>query len=430
MEKVLEILNQLKSTTRTNEKLEILKTNKDNELLKKVLENTYNPNKNYGVSEKNLQKLLSSDIKRYKPAWPDGFEMLFALSRTSINDYLRGMIIQFLENQDEEFKELWIGILTKDLKIGMNVKSINKAFKDLIPLSESGFPVRCMLASKFNPKSIQNKTMYVTEKLDGIRCWAKYEDNEVTLYTRQGKSIIGCIDIELSIKDLATTNNLKNFILDGEILATNCSYKDVYKETTKRLKNKKEIKDGLYYNVFDIISLTEAIEGIGSKKYSERREILDSFKDNEYVKALPLLYKGNDMTDITSILDEYRDRGAEGLMINLDEPYEFKRSSAILKLKIMQSCDLKVIGFEQGQGSFVGMLGAVLLEYKDNIVKCGSGWSLEERQEVWNNQSKYINKILEINYFEETYDSKTKLPSLRFPVKKTWRNDKTEPSYN
>lgn len=430
MEKVLEILNQLKSTTKTNEKLAILKQHSDNELLKKVLENTYNPNKNYGVSEKNLQKLLSSDIKRYEPEWSDGFEMLLALSRTSINDYLRGMIIQFLEYQDEELRELWIRILTKDLKIGMNVKSINKVFKDLIPLSESGFPVRCMLASKFSPKSIQNKTMYVTEKLDGIRCWAKYENNEVTLYTRQGKSIIGCMDIESSIKDLAAANNLNNFILDGEILATNCSYKDVYKETTKRLKNKKEIKDGLYYNVFDIISLTEAIKGVGNKKYSERRESLDSLKDNEYVKVSPLLYKGNDMADITNILDTYRDKGAEGLMINLDDPYEFKRSASILKLKIMQSCDLRVVGFEEGQGNFIGILGAVLLEYKDNIVKCGSGWSLEEREEIWSNQSKYINKILEINYFEETYDSKTKLPSLRFPVKKTWRNDKTEPSYN
>ena len=40
-----------------------------------------------------------------------------------------------VDSVDEEFKELWIGILTKDLKIGMNIKSINKVFKDLIPLS-------------------------------------------------------------------------------------------------------------------------------------------------------------------------------------------------------------------------------------------------------------------------------------------------------
>ena len=41
-----------------------------------------------------------------------------------------------------------------------------------------------------------------------------------------------------------------------------------------------------------------------------------------------------------------------------------------------------------------------------------------------------IGKIIEVQYFEETQDSKTLKYSLRFPVFKQIREDKTRPSYH
>ena len=52
------------------------------------------------------------------------------------------------------------------------------------------------------------------------------------------------------------------------------------------------------------------------------------------------------------------------------------------------------------------------------------------RDEVWNNKDKYLNKIAEIQYFEETSNQKDDKLSLRFPVFKDWRFDKDEESYN
>ena len=54
MEEIIKIINQLREESSTNGKLKILKDNKDNELLKKVLYYTYNPFKKYGVTEKVL----------------------------------------------------------------------------------------------------------------------------------------------------------------------------------------------------------------------------------------------------------------------------------------------------------------------------------------------------------------------------------------
>ena len=103
-------------------------------------------------------------------------------------------------------------------------------------------------------------------------------------------------------------------------------------------------------------------------------------------------------------------------------------SKTLLKVKVMQTADLKIIGFEEGQGKHTGKLGAILVEYKNNIVRVGSGFSDAEREYIWDNQQDYINNIAEVQYFEETKNKEGGL-SLRFPVWKHIRRDKTEPSY-
>ena len=54
MKEVINIIKQLQNTSSSNEKLNILKLNKDNELLQKVLEYTYNPFKKYNKSKKSI----------------------------------------------------------------------------------------------------------------------------------------------------------------------------------------------------------------------------------------------------------------------------------------------------------------------------------------------------------------------------------------
>ena len=109
--------------------------------------------------------------------------------------------------------------------------------------------------------------------------------------------------------------------------------------------------------------------------------------------------------------------------------YECKRSKNILKLKVMETVDCKVIGFEEGEGRNKGKLGAMLIDYKGHVVGVGSGFSDKDREEIFNNQDKYLNRIAEIQYFEESTNKDGGI-SLRFPVFKTFRFDKDEPSYN
>ena len=419
IQRVKDIIRELQETSSTNEKIKILKSNKENELLKLVLEYTYNPYKKYGISQ-NILNTISSDRRSSKAI----FSLLDMLSSNNINNSLREEIGAF-KNTNICHWDLYERMILKDLRCNISSKTINKVWKDLIPASETGIDVKGMLASKFDFEKPPAGKMFITEKLDGIRIWCIINDmGNIELYTRQGKIVEGCKEIEQAISELKLTN----VILDGELLAKDCSYEDVYKETIKRAKNKNKFKTGLNFHIFDIITMEEYQNKLGIRRYSERRKVLDLITENEFVKVVPVLYEGNDINEVLRLLDKYRTKGAEGLMCNIDKVYEFKRSKGCLKLKVMQTCDLKIIGFQEGTGKHVNKLGALIVDFKGNSVGVGTGFSDEDRAFIWDNRDSLLGRVVELRYFEITKD-KNGIESLRFPAYVTIREDGKEVSY-
>ena len=423
LREIYNIVKELQSCSSTKAKQHILSKNKDNELFRKILVYTYDTNLQYGIKQKTVDKMNFSTEEKDK--WNTNvWKMLDELANSNINNTLIWEVEKLLCYFDDECRDLIIRVLLKDLRCNISVKTINTAISGLIPTSAGNKKISPMLGSKLELNRFPGGCKYVTEKYDGCRCLAYIENGKVELYSRQGKLYENCKEIEKELLMLG----INNVMLDGEILATNCGYENVYKETTKRLKNKKENKTGLYFMVFDYIEKEEYDRLKGVYSYKERRLKMDSIKETEHIKVAPLLIATEDMEEIMDILDEYRNKGAEGLMVSLDKPYEFKRSKTLLKLKVMSTIDLRVIGFEEGTNKNKGKLGAVLVKYKGNIVKVGSGWKEKDREEIWNNQEKYLNVILELAYFEET-TNKDGTYSLRFPIAKRWRFDKEEESY-
>ena len=425
---VVSIIEELRNTSSTNEKKAILTKYEDKNDLKKLLELTYNPHKKYKMTEKSI------DINDFDENGVDGYvcfgALLKKLSESNINDKLRQDTNKFLAFTDERIRDLYKCVLLKDLKIGVNATTLNKVWKGLIPAGETGVEIKPMLASKFNFDKPPVGDFAVTEKLDGIRCLAICKEDSIQLFSRQGKLIEGCVSIETTLMGMRMQVG-RDFVLDGELLAMNCGYDTVYKETTKRVKNKNEIKEGIYYMAFDMLEMEEFNQLKGIHKYHERLQKLldlDKLMGSMFVRIIRPLYIGNDMDEVLELLKVYKKLGAEGLMVNLmDAPYEFKRSKNILKVKVMQTADLRIVGFEEGQGRNAGKLGAILVDFKGNKVGVGSGFTDFDREYIWKNQDQYLGKIAEIQYFEITKD-KTGTESLRFPVWKHLRPDKTEPS--
>lgn len=426
MNNIITIINELKSTNSTKEKEIILKNNSNNELLKKILEYTYNPFKKYGITE----KVFNAKTEGTGKVFNDIFELLDILEKSNINDILRNTCRELVASLSEEEQEIAIGILSKNLKIGISPTTINKVWKKLIP----SFGVQ-LAANYKHHQPTEGEEIFITEKLDGIRCAMIYKNGQINFFSRQGKEITGLIDIEEDIKAVCEELGYTEIVFDGELLKENkndLGSGDLYRETTSIVNSKSEYKKEINFNIFDIIPLQEFTDGKSKKVYKERRkelEKIDKVATNTLI-IIPLLYQGTDLTKIPYYLKEMESQNKEGIMVNRNTVYEVKRSKGILKVKSMETCDVKVLSLEEGSGQNKGTLGNILIEFEHENTKytcnVGSGFSKEERDLYWNNKELLLNKIVEIQYFEISKSLNGNI-SLRFPV---WigriRNDKNE----
>ena len=151
--------------------------------------------------------------------------------------------------------------------------------------------------------------------------------------------------------------------------------------------------------------------------------------NTEHSFILPLLYHGKDQRMIWEFLDRMVAEDKEGLMLNTDVPYIRSRHRGILKVKRFYTMDLPIIGIEEGTGRLRGKLGALVLDFKGNEVKVGTGFSDEQREDFWNGYVDLANCLCEVKYKEISCDKNTGKESLQFPVFVRIRRDKSEVSY-
>ena len=202
----------------------------------------------------------------------------------------------------------------------------------------------------------------------------------------------------------------------------------------EKVQNKNKEKTGVEFRVFDLVPLEDFLNKKSTVNYSFRRKTLSDIQnkftlfDSEFISLVPVLYCGTDENVILPFLNKIVSEGKEGLMLNLNKPYEFKRTSNLLKVKKMFTMDLEVVGFEEGTGKNKNNLGALLVDFKGNTVGVGSGLTDYLRKEIWENKNKYLGRIAEIQYFEISKD-KNGIESLRFPVLKMFREEGKEISF-
>lgn len=419
-----EFVNEMLEDNSRTHKIAVLnkyKKTEEEEDIKYFLDFVYNPYIITGISSKKLEKAKSLSV-----SIAEDYEKIFEYLKThnTGTDSDLSMISRCRASiTTNEIADLFDKIITKNLQLGVEAKTINKVFPKLIPQFEVA------LANKYfdNPEVIEGKEFAVDTKIDGSRIIALKKNNKVTLWTRQGQPYEGLVDIEQEI--LSTMPD--NICLDGELTLLDpegFSSKDQYKETMK-ISRKDGEKHGLRIKVFDYMTADEFESQTCRTPYCDRRKKLEemfSAKKHLYLYLLPILYRGTDPSQIIKWLDYNTSHGEEGVMVKVwNGLYKFGRSNEILKVKKFKDVDLKVVGFEEGTNKNIGTLGALLVKYKDNnIVKVGSGFSDELRKEIWNNQDIWLNRVVTVKYFEETTNADGGL-SLRFPVYVDYRTDKS-----
>lgn len=422
-------VNEINESNGRLYKQSVLQKYKDDVVVQRYLKIAFDPFIVFGISTKKLNKIVGGTVINCIESVFDLFDYLENHNTGSDADIsICQEVLNIVSTNDREAGAILEALICKDLSIGCDAKTINKEIPDLIPT----FSVQ--LANKYfdKPAYVEGKTFAITTKIDGGRIIALKENGQVSFFTRAGQKYEGLVDLEDEMSRLMPDN----ICLDGEItllVRGNLSSKDAYKETMKIVRTKDKEKHGIKMLVFDAMSVSDFKTQTSSMTYIQRRQMLDcmsAFDTARYFELLPILYRGSDTSEITRILEEEVSNGEEGIMINIcDALYEFKRTNGLLKVKKMQTMDLEIIGFEEGEGRLAGKLGAVLVRYKNgNVVKVGSGFSDDLRVTIWANQSDYLGNICEIQYFEETTNADGG-ESLRFPIFKDFRPDKTEADY-
>lgn len=188
MEEVIRIIKELQANS--GKRLQkILEENKDNQMLKDVLYFVYNPFIVTGLSNKKIKKDVSNikvrgirifgkNIEETALLSDEDFLNILITSKsfdiTCVFDYLIdhntgrdediAYIQAYIKSQPEEYREIYRQIFTKELKLGITAKTINKVWKDFIP------EFNVMLAEKYwdrmNKLEEKKPDIIITQKFD------------------------------------------------------------------------------------------------------------------------------------------------------------------------------------------------------------------------------------------------------------------------
>ena len=120
---MIEILNKLRATTSTKEKALILTENKDNPELTGILKATYDKvTYTYGVT--------SRTVEAYETDEKTGFSMKEVLTKLNNREVTGHKALclckAFLNSNDSETNDLFLKVIDRDLKIGVNVKVLRE----------------------------------------------------------------------------------------------------------------------------------------------------------------------------------------------------------------------------------------------------------------------------------------------------------------
>lgn len=411
----LKILEDISNVPGKKEKRAILENNKDNEKLGQLLNAALNFFRKYhiakwdDISPTSETPLLNGHTML--------MELLSKLEKRELTGNAAKSAVENFMGQCNTYQQEWYSkVLKKDLKIGVSVDTAAKYFD--IPTFDVMLATDGKKCKKID--EIISKGVYASPKLDGYRCFAIIRDGEATLYSRNGSVYKNFPSIKASLEKLASDPSIGDLILDGEIMSDDFQSMQQSAFASKRGTTVGDVK----FFIFDTLDLREwdsnKFKESKSDRVSRLNNIALDFDDN-------LLLVDQDLvTDKQQVLDlevQYMALGYEGVMIVPNIPYyKGRKSNKLMKFKTMKSQDCEIVGFYEGtQGTkHEGRMGGIVVKQENGLqCECGSGFSDDDRDYMWNNKDEFLGRKVEIKYQELTNHD-----IMRFPIFMRFRDDK------
>ncbi len=276
-----------------------------------------------------------------------------------------------------------------------------------------------LLAIEHTKVKAQKYPMYLSEKLDGIRC-----------------IVFGGVGYSRSLKPIPNASIQAYFKqhadilegMDGELIVGDKNAPDVFNQSTSGVMRQSGEPDFTFW-VFDRFHPADYVTRIG--------KIPIELPDR--VRFLPSILVDNE-NEVNKFEAEFLAIGAEGVMLrDPDGIYKCGRSGTknpeLQKVKRFVDNEFEIIGFEPKYENHneaktnelgrterstakdglvaVDLMGALILRTKEGqIFSCGSGFNDQLRVQLWQQRDSLIGQLAKVKYFDVGTGYKTP----RFPI--------------
>jgi hypothetical protein len=415
----------LSANASRNFKIEQLTKHSDNETLREVVRLTLDPFTNFYIRK--IPTYQTSDrITTLKNALGG----LYDLSSRNVTgnaaiEYLR-MLLASLSPDDAKVLER---IIQKDLKCGVQVSTANAVWSGLI----REYPV--MLCTGYEQKLVDKVKFpaLVQLKMDGMRFNAIVQHTEsgssVDYRSRNGKEIqlLGNLD-----EEFIKLSNGVDCVFDGELLVKHDG-KILDRQTGNGILNKankgtisEKEASMVHATVWDVIPYAYFTDAYCPVVYDSRFKSLLALMSMHNPTKIGLVdnWEVASLDEAKTLFEGLLAQGQEGIILkDKTGVWEDKRVKHQIKFKGELECDLKIVAVEEGTGKAAGMLGAIICESSDGIVKVnvGSGFTDAHRKQYW--KENIVDKIVAVKY-NSRIKNKAGEESLFLPVFVEIRDDK------
>jgi len=419
-------LNELAANPSRNFKIEQLELNRNNEVLREVIRLALDPFTQF------YQRKIPAYTAQGGGCLVKAMGELYELSSRNVTGNAAiQKLTDILTGLDSCNAKVIERIIQKDLKCGVQASTANVVWTGLV----SEYP--CMLCSQFDQKLVDKVKYpaYVQLKMDGMRFNAIVKDGKCEFRSRNGKEIFLLGNLEQEFISLAGDVDC---VFDGELMVMHpddIQFMD--RQTGNGILNKANkgtisVKEAamVHATVWDVIPYILFQDGHCGTPYSTRYATLKSLVEKQPSKNKKIWLVTTDIVntfeEAQAIFEGYLESGLEGIILKDGSgPWEDKRAKHQIKFKGELECDLKIVAVEEGKGKAEGMLGAILCESSDGVVKVsvGSGFTDAHRKNYW--KENLVDRIVAVKY-NSRIKNKAGEDSLFLPVFVELRDDKDE----
>ena len=284
-----------------------------------------------------------------------------------------------------------------------------------------------MLAASLETIDSIKFPVYVTPKLDGIRCLKIGGE----IVSRSFKPIRN-IKLSTAIKDLLPDGSDGELIMSGTFQNTT----SVVMSADKTIGNEKA-----YFYWFDYLLNDPKKPYLGRmedmKKFVEEHpEILTTSP----VKIIPLIpTEINTVEELMKYESTVLEQGFEGVILRSPNgPYKFGRSTlkegSLIKMKKFDDDEATIVGFneltkntnEKTKDEFgyakrsshkdgkidQDTLGSLIVVWRETEFSIGSGFTAEQRKEFWDQRNNLIGKLVKFKYFATGMKDAPRFPTF------------------